>query len=70
MNPSHLSHLTGKPCKQHSCTIDKIKFFNSVVVGGVVVLMPVAGALNTGTSTMADADGRVPSAGEKERGIH
>ncbi len=42
----------------------------AVVVGGVVVLMPVAGALNTGTSTMADADGRVPSAGEKERGIH
>ncbi len=42
----------------------------AVVVGGVVVLMPVAGALNTGTLTMADTDGRVTSAGERERGIH
>ncbi len=24
MNPSYLSHLTGKPCKQHSCTIDTL----------------------------------------------
>ncbi len=29
MNPTYLWHLTGKPCKQHSCTIAKKKFFRS-----------------------------------------